>query len=1036
MIVDEVTNCLIQGTIDDGGKVYVFNQSEKFEVVSANNGQITINSGSYEFQVGDKLSFIYEPKYSAPYCEEYTDTDGDGIIDIVDLDADGDGVIDPRLPLSPSHVVTELLLAPDAPSLVTIVTSPLTPSVVRSRVYGEALIVDGYYPVYVTVEEALLGSPLATPSADEVTIGNDVYYMPDGVDKWMGDYFTCPPKTPTNCIASVTNTYDFEYVDRVIANRIFSSIVPYDYREQLIGIDTDENGSFDTTATYSLVNSYNIFDEFDSDGNLLSAGDTKYSHYDTNPKQSWIFVVTEKNTSENVLPSGHSFALGNHVLYPRTFTKFDASTDDSRDHTRSIFKYYSQLANGNNANLTASSSASIIYHNYETDDWVKVEILEINAAGYIVLDEDIFDVADKFYIYVESFPNAPSNVSVSVGNVPTAPSNVFASKANILPDAPSNVQILQLTAPLIPDPVEADLYIQQQSIIWQQFDSDIDTALVEANDINVNANYDFGFAVAPSNVEAAFEVFDNNSLSLKLQRCKPGAKLSYNEGFYHPIEADIKDVYLGRTLITNSQYNQIMTGNSDGYNPSPSVRGNRPTAPVDNVSYQEGIKFCEILTEQEASAGRLPTGYVYSLPTASEWEHFYSENNYYPDFFDAVGYSVAKEKLNPYGNMFFSDPDPVSGNPQLYDPSISNSALTTGNQLMPSGIRQMIGHVYEHVLDRGYLPFHQEHYGQDYIDTNAYRPAIQAMSNSLLQYTVKIGDRGLNLNGGFNQASTFSLTNPCAYMEDVVTISRTGQTYNPLFTGYKGIGQINFGDYHNLTAGMHLRRNTVGSLSTGNAAYYGLDDTFYTHKWIADHIAAQGGDANIHFSNWFKGLSDTFQQVATDMLTADIKSYALYFGLPDNNYMNFLQGPLAEDYNFYENVFDRQSANEWYGNAYFHGLSQPHYEYYAKGGLYKTTTKPEGIPWWVHDRVDPPFVRMNKYSNSWDVETTWGNWGRPKDTDPFKPFELRSFNKADGSDFDTVLESVLPNFGLRICLVKEEHRSFMNSTSRTISYEY
>jgi len=43
--------------------------------------------------------------------------------------------------------------------------------------------------------------------------------------------------------------------------------------------------------------------------------------------------------------------------------------------------------------------------------------------------------------------------------------------------------------------------------------------------------------------------------------------------------------------------------------------------PVDNVSWFDAANYCAQLTLQERSAGRLPSGYVYRLPTEAEWEY-------------------------------------------------------------------------------------------------------------------------------------------------------------------------------------------------------------------------------------------------------------------------------------------------------------------------------------------------------------------------------------------------------------------------------
>jgi formylglycine-generating enzyme required for sulfatase activity len=76
-----------------------------------------------------------------------------------------------------------------------------------------------------------------------------------------------------------------------------------------------------------------------------------------------------------------------------------------------------------------------------------------------------------------------------------------------------------------------------------------------------------------------------------------------------------KGFWLGKTEVTQRQY-EIETGT----NPSHfKAAGN--DAPVEEVSWLDAVDFCRKLTERERAAGRLPAGYIFTLPTEAQWEY-------------------------------------------------------------------------------------------------------------------------------------------------------------------------------------------------------------------------------------------------------------------------------------------------------------------------------------------------------------------------------------------------------------------------------
>jgi len=71
--------------------------------------------------------------------------------------------------------------------------------------------------------------------------------------------------------------------------------------------------------------------------------------------------------------------------------------------------------------------------------------------------------------------------------------------------------------------------------------------------------------------------------------------------------------WLGRTAVTQGQYEAVM-----GTNPS-QFRGS--DLPVETITWDEAMEFCQKLTDREKAAGRLPNGYAYTLPTEAQREY-------------------------------------------------------------------------------------------------------------------------------------------------------------------------------------------------------------------------------------------------------------------------------------------------------------------------------------------------------------------------------------------------------------------------------
>ena len=143
---------------------------------------------------------------------------------------------------------------------------------------------------------------------------------------------------------------------------------------------------------------------------------------------------------------------------------------------------------------------------------------------------------------------------------------------------------------------------------------------------------------------------------------EPGRQLNENQSRF----ALSKGFFLGKYEVTQEQYEKII-----GSNPS-TIKGGK--LPVEMIGHRGAVEFCIKLTEFETRMGRLPQGWVYTLPKQAQWEY---------------ACRAGTQTTYFWGNEI----DPELAN---YNTSKSNSSKEVGSyQANPWGFFDMHGNVWE-----------------------------------------------------------------------------------------------------------------------------------------------------------------------------------------------------------------------------------------------------------------------------------------------------------------------------------------------------
>ena len=160
--------------------------------------------------------------------------------------------------------------------------------------------------------------------------------------------------------------------------------------------------------------------------------------------------------------------------------------------------------------------------------------------------------------------------------------------------------------------------------------SDVNGSLHDGN-YSVVVSNDFGSvtsALTPLQVDGTPSAHTVSSISMEMIFCPPGTFTMGSptsetgrggDETQHQVTLT-NGFYLGKYEVTQAQYQTVMNGNSAGLSADPSqFKGSN--RPVERASWEDAQVFLTRLNSIEQSAGRLPNGWKYVLPTEAEWEY-------------------------------------------------------------------------------------------------------------------------------------------------------------------------------------------------------------------------------------------------------------------------------------------------------------------------------------------------------------------------------------------------------------------------------
>jgi serine/threonine-protein kinase len=199
----------------------------------------------------------------------------------------------------------------------------------------------------------------------------------------------------------------------------------------------------------------------------------------------------------------------------------------------------------------------------------------------------------------------------------------------------------------------------------------------------------------------AGQEWDGNDLGMKFCWCPAGEFLmgsADNEPGHQDDENQVKVTFpsgfwMGKFEVSQREWQQLMGDNPSSFAAQGKAAGDvadqdTKSFPVEGVSWERVMRFCEVFTQSERQAGRLPPDWEYRLPTEAQWEYACRAGT---STATAYGDSLSSQQANFNGDAPYGQAPP---GPHLRQPRPVGSYPPN-----PWGLHDMAGNVWEWCRD-------------------------------------------------------------------------------------------------------------------------------------------------------------------------------------------------------------------------------------------------------------------------------------------------------------------------------------------------